>query len=198
MPTLMSAKSRKLHGGFGDFDIDLPLVGPVWAVEPRALATELLNGVMNIADDRIILGFNKPVTEPFDCSDVTLSGGAACVGVTDLGGQTDWQVRVSGAPDVACLKVELTGLTLDGGSPTFAQVRKLLGDANSLLNPAPDNVPGAGFVNILDLSTVKINVNELATLDNNKTRDLRADGFVNILDLSVAKENLNHLLTSCP
>lgn len=171
-PVLASAVSRRVHGGNGTFDIDVPLSG--FAVEPRQ------NGQTG---SQTVLTFDKAV-EATDgapnCGQEIIVTGGTCTGVTISGAE----VRVDMTFNKnACVRVAASGIRAAGGGPAMT------GDNDVLILTHEGNVNQVTGVNILDLQAIK-NVLNAPLAAGNFMNDVTVSGSINILDLQACKNNL--------
>lgn len=177
---LVSAKSRKVHGGSGTHDIDLPLTGTI-GIESRS------NG-----PTKVVLGFDAAVQATgggaITCANVALASGT-CSTVSGSG-TNELIVDLTGSTPAACQTLTLNNIeNIDGGSfigPNNVKVRSIFGDANA-----------DATVNIVDLNDVK-SVLFAPVTGGNFRRDVNADGVLNIVDLNDVKGNLFASVFSCP
>ncbi len=159
--TATGAVSRKTHGGAGDFDINLPLSGPV-GVECRA-------GGGNY---QMLISFASSVT----FNSASVSSGTGSVGSTSGGGTNTITVDLTGVTNAQVITVTLFGAT-DGMSSGDISVSMgmLLGDTN-----------GNGAVSSADISQTKGQSGQTANGSNFRT-DVNANGSVSSADISLVK-----------
>jgi hypothetical protein len=168
-PTLVSAVSRRTHGGVGDFDVNLPLAPPALpAVEGRSGGPT-----------RLIFTFSaliKALDGTPSANEVSVSAGT--VGSVSINGHT-LTANLSGVPDQTCLTVVLNGLGDLSNHPLVGdndvRIRVLVGDAN-----------GDGQVASGDITQVK-SVSGQVTNSTNFRRDINADGQVASGDITQVK-----------
>ena len=162
-PTAISAVSRKTHGAAGDFDVDLPLAGPV-GVEPR-------NGGAT-GDYQIVVTFATPVT----IGSATVNAGTGSVASATGNGTNTITVDLTGVTNAQYLTVSLNcaddGTNLGDVSVTMAV---LLGDVN-----------GNGMANGVDVSAVKSEVGVPVTISNFRA-DVGANGSISASDVAQVK-----------
>ncbi len=177
-PTVVGLVSRKSHGAAGEFDLDLPLDGGLFAFG------ECRGGGMS----ELIITFSEPVFAADgvpDASEVSLSAGV--VQDVDLAGDRI-TVQLSGVAETTCLALTLAGLVDAAGNPLPGQqasFRILAGD-----------VDGDGTVGILDLMQVRNGLNQPVT-DDTPQADVNADGQISVLDLVTVRNRLNASVV-CP
>jgi hypothetical protein len=170
-----SAASRKTHGAAGDFDISLPLTGPVVGIECRGTgaATNLY---------KMVLIFENPVT--FSGAAVTSGTGTVDSVMTNsviVAGVSGTQVTInlSGVTDVQTLTVGLFDVD-DGVNMGDVGVRMhvLIGDAT-----------GNGAVNSSDITFIKA---KLGAVVNGTTfrADITANGDINSSDVALTKSKI--------
>ncbi len=178
LPTVVGAVSRKSHGAAGEFDLDLPLDGGLFA-----FGESRLGGV-----SELVVTFSEPVFAADgvpDESEVSLSVGV----VEDVDLADDkMTVRLNGVGETTCLAVALAGLVDAGGKPLLGprfSFRVLAGDVN-----------GDAAVNVLDLVAVRNQLNRPVTAATFQA-DVTVDGLVNIFDLVAVRNRLN-TAGACP
>ena len=158
-PTVVS---RKMHGSFGPFDINLPQIGRT-GVECRSGGS---NG-----NYQMIATFPTLVT--FDHA--AISSGTGHVDSTSLSGN-DVIVNLGGVANQQTINVTLYGVQ---GGAAVADITLgmgiLIGDTN-----------GDGFVNSADISQTKSQSGRGAT-NSNFREDVNVDGAINSGDISLTK-----------
>ena len=154
-PALMTASSRKTHGGAGTFDVDLPLTGAV-GIEPRSGGPA--------GDFQIVLRSGVPVTfssVTTSCGSIasaSTSGSETIVNLTGVANASRCSVtlhNISG--DVAIPVAFLMGDTNADGfvdSADIAQTKSQSGNAVTNSNFRKD-VNADGFLDSADISLVK-------------------------------------------
>jgi len=172
LPTVVGAVSRKSHGAAGEFDLDLPLDGGLFAFgEGR------LGGV-----SELVVAFSEPVFAAdgvADESEVSVSVGV----VQNVGLAGDQMtVQLSGVAETTCLAVAFAGLVDADGNP-------MLGPRFSFCVLAGD-VNGDGTVDLLDLEQIRDQLNQPVTADSVRA-DVNTDGQVNIFDLVAVRNRLD-------
>ncbi len=174
-PELVAAASRRTHSAQGDFDITLALAVESSVSEPRTGGPQ-----------RIVLTFSESVN--IGCANISLSGGASCTGVIDLGGGA-YEVGISGVPDASCLALTLIGVTDLEGMPLTGDddvhVRALTADTNDDAN-----------ADLIDMAQVK-SKNGQPLGPSTARFDLNLDGSIDLIDMALAKSR-NGNATSCP
>lgn len=158
--TLVSAASRRTHGGAGAFDIAAPLSGTA-ASEPRQAG----------ALPQMVLTYDSSPAG-VTCGDYTVTNGT-CTAVTVSGNTAT--MTLSGLAKNTCLTVQ------DNGA---------LGDNNVSVRLAEGNSDNVGGINILDLTAVKNALLQAININNNHLKDVQPNGVINILDLTAVKNNL--------
>ena len=154
---LLSAKSRKVHGGAGTYDVDLPLVGPA-GIEPRSGGTG--------GNFEIVYNFQNPITS---CGSVSGATGTVTVGTDGKSCVAD----VSGLPNAQYSTISLQNVT--DGTGTFnvsASVGILAGDTT-----------GNGLVNSSDISQTQSQSGQPVGT-NNFREDVTVNGAINSSDIS--------------
>ena len=179
-PTLLSAASRKTHGGAGTFDLNLNLNGvPSATIEPRAGGPS-----------QLVFTFNTPMAAAdgtLDATEFTLTnatfvsanivGSNLTLNLTNVVDQTTVTVVMNGLTD-------LSGNALSGTNAVI--VRGLYGDVNQ-----------NGSVNVVDMQRVKNNMLQGLTAANFLC-DVNCNGGINVVDLQQIKNNLLHTASLAP
>ncbi len=169
-PTLVSAVSRKVHGGSGTFDVPLPSVAP-FGVECRLAGAG--------GTHTVVVTFNSTVTV----------GG---VSVTSTNGQATGTQSVSGAVVTVSLSnvanAQNLGITLQNvsngsGSGNFTvNMGALAGDTGN-----------NGAVTASDVGQTKVQSGQPLDAGNFRT-DVNVSGAINATDIAVVKANSGSLL----
>jgi hypothetical protein len=169
-PALVSAVSRKIHGGAGTFDLPLSLVSVTNpTTEPR------LGPVQTI-----VLTFNKAIT----AATATITEGTATAGTPTFSGN-DVIVGLTGVTNKQYVTVALTSVaSSDGGSGGSGSVRIgfLAGDVNQ--NRA---------VTVSDVVLVNNQIAHPVTAAN-YLKDLNASGAITVADKVLANKNVANSL----
>ena len=170
-----SADSRKTHGAAGDFDVDLPLSGPV-GIECRS------GGATNVY--KMIVNFETPVT----FSGAAVTSGTGMVDSTNIesvaridgGSGTQVTINLSGVTDVQTITVAL--FDVDDGThmgDVGVRMRVMIGDAT-----------GNGAVNSSDISSIKAKIGR--PIDGTTFRaDVTANGDINSGDVGLTKSKIH-------
>ena len=163
LPQLVSVVSRKVHGGAGTFDINLPLTGPR-GIECRNPGS---TGTPNV-DYKLIFTF---------AGDVSNCGSANMGTVTPGPGSNQCTVNLNGLPNAQNITVSLTGATTACGASGSASVTMglLIGDTNA-----------SATVNASDTSQTKAQSGAVVTGANFRT-DVTPNGAINSSDVSLVK-----------
>lgn len=176
---LVSAVSRKTHGGAGIFDLPITIgTGSPTKSEPRCQGP-----------NRIVITFSRPVktTDGFTPGSEVLAS-AGVVDQIDLIGN-EAVVRLSAVPNATCVQLAVVGISdidnLPLAGENVLRVIALIGDVN-----------GNGFTNYVDTSAIKA-LAGLSVNQGNFCHDLNTSGFIDFIDLSMSKE-LAGLAASCP
>jgi hypothetical protein len=161
--TPTSAVSRKTHGAAGDFDINLPLTGPI-GIECRS------GGASN--DYRVVVTFASPVT----FSSAAVNDGAGSVSASSGSGTNTITVDLTGVTNVQAITLALFDVN-DGSHSGDIAVRMgmLIGDVN-----------GNGVVNAGDVSQVK-GLSGVPVSASNFRADVTANGAINSADVNLVK-----------
>lgn len=162
--------SRKVHGGAGTFDIDLPLTGST-GIECRS------GGPTN--DYQIVFTFPGSVT----FKNAAVTSGTGTVRNTSGSGTTTVTVNLTGVTNAQTISVTLQGAS-DGTSTGDVAVPMglLVGDTN-----------WNGNVNASDVSQTKSRIGQ--AVDSTTFRsDVNVNGSINAGDISQIKANLGTAL----
>jgi N-acetylneuraminic acid mutarotase len=171
----LSAVSRKMHGGAGNFDIALPLAGTP-GIECRT------GGATN--DYQIVLAFAHSVTVGGSPEAQVTSG----IGSVGSGGVANGLVTVSGSTVTVPLTnvgnaqtITVTVFGVNDGSSSgnvVIPMSRLLGDSNA-----------SGSVTSADVSQTKSRLGQPVSPTNFRS-DVNANGSINASDVSVIKSSL--------
>lgn len=162
-PTLLSAVSRKTHGGAGAFDIPLPLIGST-GVECRSS-----NGTHTI-----VLTLNEP---PASGHASITAGSGAVQGEPSFSGNLAF-VTLTGVGNAQRVTINLANFAATGGSAlpsTSLTFGVLEGDAN-----------GNQLVNASDIAQTKSRSGQVLDATNFRS-DVNCNGTVNSADVSSVK-----------
>jgi hypothetical protein len=164
-PTVLSAVSRKVHGGAGTFDINLPFV--------------LLAGAVGIEDrtgggaggHQMVVTFANPVT----VGGASVTAGTGSVGSASVNGAVV-TINLTGVANAQRLGVTLSNVS-DGANlgNVMVPMGVLLGDTT-----------GNGGVNSSDISQTKGQSGTVASSGNFRT-DVTVNGSINSSDISTVK-----------
>ena len=162
----LKAVSRKIHGGTGTFDMDLPL--------NAAPAIECRSGGAS-GSYQVVVTFAKAVMVT-GATVTPGSGGTASVSGSPIVSGNNVAVNLTGVSNAQTLTVNLIGVS-DGTNTDNVSVPMsvLIGDTNE-----------DGFVNSVDISQTKSQPGKAVT-NANFREDLNADGFINSADISLVK-----------
>jgi hypothetical protein len=169
VPDVVSAVSRKVHGGTEAFDIKLLPQIPAGnvPVEPRA-------GGPTTGNHQIVITFSSPVS--FTGASVDGGGSATTTPAAGSAPVSTVTVNLSGVPNASSITVHLLGVTAGGASATVdVPMKVLLGDANA-----------DTFVNSADATVVRNESGQL-TDDNNFRSDINVDGVINSADATIVR-----------
>jgi hypothetical protein len=155
--------SRKLHGGAGPYDINLPLAGNA-GIECRS------GGATN--DYQLVVSFANPVT--LNHASIT-SGTGSVAGMTG-NGTTEVTINLTGVTNAQTINVGLFGVN-DGTitNDITTQMSILVGDTT-----------GNGTVNSTDVSQTKLQ-SGLAVTHSNCREDINESGTITSTDVSSVK-----------
>jgi hypothetical protein len=164
---LLSVASRKVHGGAGSFDIDLPLVSPP-GIECRTGGT---NG-----DHTMIFSF---ATTLASVGGASVSSGIGNVSSSAIGTDArEYVVNLSDVPNVQEITVTLTNVTDSLGNNSAsvpATMAVLLGDTTA-----------TRIVNASDIGQTKAQSGAPVTAANFRA-DVNVNGSINASDISLVK-----------
>jgi hypothetical protein len=172
---LKSVVSRKVHGGAGTFDVDLPLHGT--GIECRgggtsgdhALVFMFANTLASVGGARITSGTGSVASSDIDTNDAR-----------------NYIVNLIGVSNAQFLTVSLSNVSDSAGnfsSAISSQVGLLLGDVN-----------GSGRVDAADVSLVRQQTLQPITPSNFR-EDLNTSGRIDASDVSISRQQT---LTSLP
>ena len=159
-PTLLSAVSSKMHGGFGPFTINLPLVGTP-GIESRSTG----------GNHQIVFTFAAPVT----VSSAAVTSGTGVAGAPSGNGTNTITVNLTGVANAQYITVTLCA---DDGTR--------IGSVSVTMGVLAGDVNFNGAVNGTDVSSVKLQSGSSANGGNFRT-DVNAGGTVNGTDVSITK-----------
>ena len=171
-PAVSSAVSRKVHGGAGTFDVNLPLVplGGAVGIEDRSGAP---------ADShQEVVTFASPVT----MSSAAVTTGTGSVGSSSVSGNVV-TINLTGVANAQRLGVTLMGVS-DGTNVGNVMVPMgvLSGDTN-----------GSGTVSAADVSQTKAQSGNAAGAGNFRT-DVNSSGSISAADVSLVKSRAGTVL----
>ena len=170
-PVLVSAVSRKVHGGIGTFDLPLSLVPNNPTTEPRSSATVT-----------IVFTFDKPVNGGIAS---VIEGVATALAPTITG--NDISVGLTTVANAQYVTVSLANVTaVDGGTggSGSARVGFLLGDVNQ-----------NRVVSLSDVGLVNGQLAQAVGISN-YLKDVNASGTLSLADKAIANANLTNALPS--
>jgi hypothetical protein len=167
---LLSAVSRKTHGGAGDFDIDLPLTGEP-GVECRSSG----------GNHTYVITFSNPMVS--GNASVT-SGIGSVAGSPTFSGNT-MTVNLTGVADVQQITVMLSNVT-----DAFSQV---LPDTALSMNVLIGDTNGNKSVNSADIAQTKGQAGSSVTAANFRT-DVNVSGGISAADIAQVKADAGHIL----
>jgi hypothetical protein len=167
---IVSAVSRKTHGGAGAFDIPLPLSGSP-GVECRTGGAT--------GDYTLVFTFSNNVTS----GNASVTSGIGSVSGTPVFSDNTMTVNLTGVANPQTLTVTLSDITdvFNQVLPsTSVSMGVLLGDTN-----------GDRFVNASDVSQTKSHVGQ-AVSGSNFREDVNANGVINSVDVAQVKANVGN------
>lgn len=164
-PVPMNAVSRKVHGGAGTFDVDLPTSGTP--------GVECRSGGMN-GDHQVIVTFQNSVT----VGGASVVYGTGSVDTFNVNG-SQVTVNLTGIANAQTIWISLNNVS-DGSNMGCAAIPMsvLLADGN-----------GNGSVNSGDVSQAKLRVGQTVNASNFRS-DVNASGTINAGDVSITKANV--------
>jgi hypothetical protein len=165
---IVSAVSRKMHGGAGNFDIDLPLTGEP-GVECRSSGG---NHLLVVTFSNSMMSGNASVT----------SGVGSMAGGPTFNGNT-MTISLTGVADLQKITVTLSNVT-----DSFAQV---MPDTPISMNILIGDSTGNKTVNSSDVTQTKIQ-SSIAVTGANFRSDINANGAINSSDVSEVKADSGH------
>jgi alpha-tubulin suppressor-like RCC1 family protein len=169
VPILVSAASRKLHGGAGTFDLALSAVTINPTTEPRQGTSHT-----------IAFTFDKPI----NAATVTITEGTAAAATPTFSGN-DVVIGLTGVVDQQYVTISLANVaSTDGGTGGNGSVRLgfLLGDVN-----------GSRVVSLADLGLVNSQLSQVVTAAN-FLKDVNANGTLTLADKGITNAALTRAL----
>ncbi|MEY2545208.1 MAG: phosphatidylinositol-3-phosphatase [Verrucomicrobiota bacterium] len=157
----VSAVSRKVHGGAGNFDVSLPLIGPA-GIECRTGGAA--------GDYQIVVNFGVRVT--FASVQVT---GNATISSTNTNGKTV-VINLTGVANAQTIRVTLGGVN-DGNTTS---------DLTIPMSILAGDTTADGVVNSTDIAQTK-SQSGAAVSSTNFREDVTADGNINSADIGLTK-----------
>ena len=161
VPTPTQVVSRKMHGGAGTFDINLPLTGNA-GVECRS------GQGANANNHQVVVSFAVPVT----FSSASVTSGVGTVSGTSTAGN-DVTINLTGVANAQTINITL--FDVDNAGNVVIPMSVLLGD-----------ITGNGSVNSTDVSQTKLQSGSNASISNFRN-DVTVNGAINSSDVSVVK-----------
>ena len=164
---LVGVVSRKLHGGAGGFDIDLPLAGEA--------AVECRSGGAN-GDYTLVFNFAENLVS-VDGASVTAGTGTVSSSTVDTDAH-QYLVNLTGVGNAQLITVSLTNLrdsTGNRSATVSVPLAVLVGDTT-----------GNGSVNSSDISQTKSQSGQDVTASNFR-QDVTVNGSINSSDISLVK-----------
>lgn len=169
-PSLVTAVSRKIHGGAGAFDVDLPLTGTT--------------GIESRTGDTLTLVFT--FDHALSSGDAAIESGTGTVAGSPVFDGNQMIVTIGGVTDVQTLVVNLSSVT-----DTIGGVLETVSIPIAILHA---DVNGTRIVNIQDVNTVRA-ATVPGTIDATNFRtDVDLSGLVDAGDVSATRASSgNHL-----
>ena len=164
-PTPTAVVSRKIHGGAGTFDINLPLTGV------GAPGVECRSGGAN-NDYQIVFTFPTAVT----FTGAAVSGGVGTVSNSSGSGTTTITLDLTGVTNAQRITITLVGAS-DGTNT---------GDLNVPMGVLAGDTTGNGSVNASDVGLTKLKSGQVVDSSNFRN-DLNVNGSINASDVSSVK-----------
>ena len=176
-PLVLSALSRKGHGGAGNFDVDLPLTGTPGIECRSGGATNDYAIVVTFSGDVIVSGspqaqitLGSATVGADGVSNggmVTVSGNTVTIPLTNVANAQTINVRLNGVNNASGTNAATADLTI--------AMSRLLGDTN-----------GNGAVSSADAAQTKARIGQTLTSSNFRS-DLNANGTINSGDVAIVK-----------
>jgi len=163
---LLGVISRKLHGGAGTFDINLPLTGTP--------GIECRKGGAN-GDHKLVFTFANPVTVNGTPDKARVTSGTGTVSSVTVNG-AEVTVDLTGVTNAQ--KITLTLFNVSDGTNT--------GDVSVPMGVLLGDTTADGSVNSADISQTKSQSGQVVTASNFR-EDLTVDGSINSADISLVK-----------
>jgi hypothetical protein len=160
---LLSAVSRKTHGGAGTFDVNLPVSGPPFGVECRSSS----------GNHTFIFSFSNSINS----ATASVTGGTGAAGAPTFAGNKV-TVALSGVTNIQVLTVALSNVT-----DSFAQT---LPNASVSANMLIGDTTANKNVNASDITQTKIQSGVTISPTNFRT-DLNVNGAINASDVTLVK-----------
>lgn len=176
-PLVLSALSRKGHGGAGNFDVDLPPTGTP-GIECRSGGeTSDYTIVVTFPSDVIVSG--SPQAQVTLGSATIGTGGVSNGGVVTVSGDTV-TIPLTNVANAQTINVRLNDVTNASGTDAVAAdvtiaMSRLLGDTN-----------GNGAVNSADAAQTKAGIGQALTSSNFRS-DVNVNGTINSADVAIVK-----------
>ena len=163
-PGVVKAVSRKTHTGVDDFEIDLPLAGPV-GIESRS------GQGTNADEHQVVVTFLTPVT----ISGASVTGGTGSVSGTSIVGN-EVRINLTGIANEQTIAVTLFGVN-DGTGPgnVVIPMGVLRGDVNA-----------SRIVTTSDVNAVRAESSKPVTTTNFRT-DVNASGVITTADVNLVR-----------
>jgi subtilisin family serine protease len=165
---LLTAVSRKVHGGAGTFDVPLTFSGSP-AVECRNTS----------GNHTLVFTFNNTLAS----GTAAVTGGTGTVSGTPIISGSTMTVNLTGVADVQRLTVTLQSVT-----DTSAQV---MPDTPVSVNFLAGDTNGNKTVNAADIAQTKAQLGQTVTSSNFRN-DVNANGSINSGDTAIIKSDLGH------
>ncbi len=167
---LVSAVSRKMHGGAGTFDIPLPPTGP--------RGVECRSGGPN-SDYTVVFKFANPLT----------SCGSSSSGVVHPGNTaTECAVDLTGVPNAQYITISLLNVSDNEGN---------VGSVSAVMGVLLGDTGGDGNVNSGDIAQTKSQSGTTVSASNFR-EDVTVDGSLNSGDIGLVKSKSGTALPSAP
>jgi hypothetical protein len=176
-PTPTGAVSRKIHGGAGTFDVNLPLTGPPGIECRSGGATHDYTMVVTFSGSVTVTGNPQAqITLGTGCvgsggtctGNVTVSGTAVTIPLTNIGNAQTINVRLNGV-NAAATDAPATDFTIP--------MSLLIGDTNA-----------NATVNAADVAQTKARLGQTVGATNFRS-DVNANGSINAADTAIIKQN---------
>jgi 6-phosphogluconolactonase (cycloisomerase 2 family) len=166
LPLPPTVVSRKAHGAVGNFDINLPLIGPA--------GVECRSGGPN-SDYQVIFTFPRPLTSVASAA-VSSGSGSIASSAIDSSDAHNYIVNLTGLDNAQTITLSLSGV--NDGTNT--------GDIAVPMSILIGDISGNGIVSNADVASIKAQV-AAPVAQSNFRNDITANGVISNTDVSATK-----------